>query len=213
MQDSLKQTSQCRIIIADKNPVVRAGLLDFFTKDERFEVAAALSSGREFLESCTNGAAKIGIVGWSLPDMDAAQLLNQTRQHNLKTRIVVYTSHINPSVLRKSVKAGAWGFVHKKEDVDTLVETVLQVEKGRLSLPWVDINRLNEHPLAALTERERGLLQALANGLTNEQIAARTGISRNTVKYHLKNIYDKLGVNNRAMAVGLFVSIPPDERD
>ncbi len=57
-----------------------------------------------------------------------------------------------------------------------------------------------------LTSRERELLAALANGWSNLQIASRIGISRNTVKYHLKNLYDKLGVNNRAMAVALYMS-------
>ena len=209
---TLNDTTHCRVIIADKNPVVRAGLVDYFTKDERFTVASAVSSGQGFLEFCENGSADIGVVGWSLMDMDADKLLAGVKRNRFKPRVVVYTSDVNPSVLRKAVKSGAWGFVHKKEDVETLIDTIFQVARGRLSFPWVDISKLSEHPLAALTERERDLLQALANGLTNEQIAARIGISRNTVKYHLKNIYDKLGVNNRAMAVGLFVSIPPDER-
>ena len=203
----------CRIIIADKNPVVRAGLVDFFSKHDRFDVATAVSSGNDYLEFCDNETADIAVVGWSLLDMDAQKLLTESKRRNIKVRIVVYTSDVNPSLPRKAIKAGAWGFVHKKEDVEMLVDTICQVAHGRICFPWVDINKLSEHPLAALTERERGLLQALANGLTNEQIASRTGISRNTVKYHLKNIYDKLGVNNRAMAVGLFVSIPPDERE
>ena len=82
----------------------------------------------------------------------------------------------------------------------------MAVARGRLSLPYVDIDLLNHDPLEGLTARERELLAALANGWTNLQIAARTGITRNTVKYHLKNLYDKLGVSNRAMAVALFMS-------
>ena len=65
---------------------------------------------------------------------------------------------------------------------------------------------LTTDPFAELTARERELLTALANGWTNLQIASRIGISRNTVKYHLKNLYDKLGVSNRAMAVALYMS-------
>ncbi len=79
-----------------------------------------------------------------------------------------------------------------------------------MSLPYIDIELLNYDPLAVLTARERELLAALANGWTNLQIASRTGITRNTVKYHLKNLYDKLGVSNRAMAVALFLSAPKD---
>jgi two-component system nitrate/nitrite response regulator NarP len=64
----------------------------------------------------------------------------------------------------------------------------------------------SKDPLEVLTVRERELLAALADGWSNLQIAARIGISRNTVKYHLKNLYDKLNVNNRAMAVALFMT-------
>jgi two-component system nitrate/nitrite response regulator NarP len=71
---------------------------------------------------------------------------------------------------------------------------------------------LTSDPLKELTARERELLTALANGWTNLQIAARIGISHNTVKYHLKNLYDKLGVNNRAMAVALYMSATKDQR-
>jgi DNA-binding NarL/FixJ family response regulator len=73
-------------------------------------------------------------------------------------------------------------------------------------VPYVDIGTITSDPLEVLTARERELLAALANGWTNLQIAARIGISANTVKYHLKNLYDKLGVNNRAMAVAMFMS-------
>jgi two-component system nitrate/nitrite response regulator NarP len=88
------------------------------------------------------------------------------------------------------------------------METISSVAKGRVSFPFVDIDALTHDPLDTLTLRERELLGALANGWSNLQIAARFGISRNTVKYHLKNLYDRLGVNNRAMAVALFMSTP-----
>jgi two-component system nitrate/nitrite response regulator NarP len=69
----------------------------------------------------------------------------------------------------------------------------------------LDIEALSNDPLQVLTTRERELLAALADGWSNLQIASRIGISRNTVKYHLKNLYDKLNVNNRAMAVALYM--------
>jgi len=112
--------------------------------------------------------------------------------------------------LRRAVKGGAWGFVSKTEEPAVLLEAVMSVARGRLSLPYVDIDLLNHDPLEGLTAREKELLAALANGWSNLQIAARTGISRNTVKYHLKNLYDKLGVSNRAAAVALFMSVQRD---
>jgi DNA-binding NarL/FixJ family response regulator len=88
------------------------------------------------------------------------------------------------------------------------LETISSVSHGRLCFPYLDMETLSKDPLDVLTTRERELLAALAHGWSNLQIAARIGISQNTVKYHLKNLYDKLGVNNRAMAVALFMSKP-----
>jgi two-component system nitrate/nitrite response regulator NarP len=93
-----------------------------------------------------------------------------------------------------------------------LVDAVAAVARGRMSLPYIDLQSLTSDPLGELTARERELLVALANGWTNLQIASRIGISRNTVKYHLKNLYDKLGVSNRAMAVALYMSATMDQR-
>ena len=108
-------------------------------------------------------------------------------------------------VLRQSVKSGAWGFISKADEPEILLDTIATVARGRLCLPYIDLQSLNEDPIETLTARERELLGALADGWSNMQIASRIGISRNTVKYHLKNLYDKLGVKNRAMAVALFV--------
>jgi DNA-binding NarL/FixJ family response regulator len=110
------------------------------------------------------------------------------------------------------VRLGAWGFISKSDEPAILVEAIASVARGRMSLPYIDLQTLTSDPLGELTARERELLVALANGWTNLQIASRTGISRNTVKYHLKNLYDKLGVSNRAMAVALYVSATMDAR-
>lgn len=79
-----------------------------------------------------------------------------------------------------------------------------------MSLPFIDISQLATDPLESLTVREEELLRALTNGWTNEQIASRIGISQNTVKYHLKNLYEKIGASNRAQAVAMYLSSAKD---
>ena len=126
--------------------------------------------------------------------------------------MIVYTGEPGKDVLRQAVRLGAWGFISKSDEPGMLVEAVAAVARGRMSLPYIDLHSLTSDPLGELTARERELLVALANGWTNLQIASRIGISRNTVKYHLKNLYDKLGVSNRAMAVALYMSATMDSR-
>ncbi len=195
------------VAIADQNPVVRAGLETLVQRDGRFSVCGVYATGGALIEALKVKPVEIAIVGWTLPDMTGGNVLTRLKQEKWRTRVVIYTGERSSEVLRQAIKGGAWGFVSKTEEPQVLLEAVVSVARGRLSLPYVDIDLLSHDPLEGLTARERELLAALANGWTNLQIAARTGISRNTVKYHLKNLYDKLGVSNRAMAVALHVSV------
>ncbi|MFA6139947.1 MAG: response regulator transcription factor [Hyphomicrobium sp.] len=199
-------------MIADKSPVVRAGLRDFITRDGRFEVLDTQSSGAAFISAVEQHPTDIGIIGWSLPDMNGGEILSTLKRRHVPTRIVVYTGEPGKDVLRQAVRLGAWGFISKSDEPSVLVDAIASVARGRISLPYIDLQALNSDPFAELTSRERELLTALANGWTNLQIASRIGISRNTVKYHLKNLYDKLGVTNRAMAVALYMQTTMDQR-
>ncbi len=201
-----------RVVIVDKNPVVRAGLKDFIMRDGRFEVVSALPTGSAFLSFAEQHPADIAIIGWTLPDMTGAEILTNLRRRNTELRIIVYTGEPGKDVLRQAIRLGAWGFISKSDEPAVLLDAVAAVARGRMSLPYVDLQSLTSDPLGELTARERELLVALANGWTNLQIASRIGISRNTVKYHLKNLYDKLGVSNRAMAVALYMSATMDSR-
>ena len=201
-----------RVMIADKSPVVRSGLRDFITRDGRFEVLEAHASGSAFIAAVEEQPTDIGIIGWSLPDMNGGEILATLKRRHIATRIVVYTGEPGKDVLRQAVRLGAWGFISKSDEPSVLVDSIAAVARGRMSLPYVDLQALTTDPFSELTSRERELLTALANGWTNLQIASRIGISRNTVKYHLKNLYDKLGVSNRAMAVALYMQTTMDQR-
>ncbi|HEY7670487.1 MAG TPA: response regulator transcription factor [Hyphomicrobium sp.] len=201
-----------KVAIADKNPVVRAGLQDFIQRDGRFEVVGSVPTGAAFLAFAEQHPVDIAIIGWALPDMSGAEVLSALKRRYAPTRVVVYTGEPGKDVLRQAVRLGAWGFISKSDEPAVLLDAVASVARGRMSLPYVDLQTLTKDPLGELTARERELLVALANGWTNLQIASRIGISRNTVKYHLKNLYDKLGVSNRAMAVALYMSATTDQR-
>ena len=178
------------IAVADKNPIVRAGLFDYIARDERFVVREMVDSGSEFISVCERHRIEVGVIGWGLPDMTGGDVLRAVKRRNLPTRVIVYTGDFSPAVLREAVKSGAWGVTSKADDPLVLIDTISSVYQGRMSIPFVDISALMSDPLENLTVREKELLRALANGWTNEQIATRIGISRNTVKYHLKNLYD-----------------------
>lgn len=200
---------QPKIIIADKSPVIRAGLADLIKRDGRFNVVATVATGSIFIDQAVAQKIDIGIIGWSLPDMTGGDVLETLKRRQAATKVIVYTGEQLSDVLQRAIKSGARGFMSKSEDGSALLETVSSVARGRVCFPYIDIENLGRDPLAVLTSRERELLGALANGWSNLQIATRFGISENTVKYHLKNLYDKLAVRNRAMAVALYMGNPP----
>jgi two-component system nitrate/nitrite response regulator NarP len=195
-----------RIAIADKNPVVRTGLVGIICRDGRFDVVAAVATGAAFLKLAEEQPIDIAVIGWAMSDMCGGDVLAALKARQSPIRVIVYTGESSPDVLRRTIKSGAWGFMSKSDEPEVLIETISSVSHGRVSFPFVDMEAATQDPLDVLTVRERELLAALADGWSNLQIAARIGISRNTVKYHLKNLYDKLNVNNRAMAVALFMT-------
>ncbi len=191
------------VAIADPHRIVCQALKEIIFHDGRFNPVAAVSTGHEFLNATEGQAIAVGIICWSLPDMTAGDVLLELNRRRSKIRIIIYSGEDGDRVLQEAVRLGAWGFASKRTESTRLLDIIATVASGRPSLPYVDLRAIAKNPLAGLTERERDLLSSLASGWSNQQIAERFGISRNTVKYHLKNLYDKLDVGNRTMAVAL----------
>lgn len=213
IQKTMLTNYRQKIVISDKNPVIRTGLVEILARDGRFEIAGTVSTGAGLLQLLETATADIAVIGWQLPDMTGGDVLAELKRRGARVRPIIYTGEKGQDVLRRTIKGGAWGFMSKSDEPAVLLETISAVSHGRVSFPYVDMDALSSDPLDVLTVRERELLAALADGWSNLQIAARIGISRNTVKYHLKNLYDKLDVHNRAMAVALYMARQKTHRD
>ena len=107
---------------------------------------------------------------------------------------------------RRVMGFGAAGFCPKSDPPERLLDTVAAVAAGQMVFPFVDVRQLNRDPWAHLTGREKELLTALAEGRSNDEIARHLSLSVNTVKFHLRNLYDKLAIKNRAQAVAFYFS-------
>lgn len=193
------------LVIADKSPLVRAGLSALFKGDERFSLIEVLSDGRDFLDAVARSPFDIGIIGWDMPTVHGRNILRTLRERENAPKIVVYTGNAAPDVPRQVIQLGGAGFCPKGEPPERILETVILVSKGRMVFPFIDLSHRETDPFDTLTARERELLAGLAEGLTNKEIAGGLDISLNTVKFHLKNLYGKLSVNNRAQAVAWFL--------
>ena len=97
--------------------------------------------------------------------------------------------------------AGVAAFVFRSSPIETLIQTCLDVAAGKMVFPFLDVRELRNDPINTLSRREKILIEALSEGLTNKQLSQRLEISSNTVKFHISNIFDKLSVKNRAQAI------------
>ncbi|TPN81461.1 response regulator transcription factor [Mesorhizobium sp. CU2] len=195
-----------RVVVAERNPFVVSALREMLECDGRFDLLGAVHSGAEFLELAAAAKFDVAVIGWKLADMDGADILAEIQNRQLGVRVTVFSNDHDIGILKQCVRLGAQGYCFQFDDPPIIFDTILAVAHGRICIPYIDINKVNDTPLSRLTVRERELLAVLSDGWTNLQIATRTGISENTVKYHLKNLYDKLDVRNRAMAVALYAS-------
>lgn len=137
--------------------------------------------------------------------MGGARLMEKLREEAAGLRIVVYGDQTSGAHLG-AMGAGAAGFVPRSGAVETLLETCTAVARGKMVFPYLDVRDLQNNLLQSLSRREKDMLEALSRGLTNRELSLDLGISANTVKFHLSNLYDKLSVKNRAQAIAYYYS-------
>jgi two-component system nitrate/nitrite response regulator NarL len=196
------------VLLADDHPLLLRGLRQVFEEDERFLVVATASDGERLLDAIDRFPVDVVVMGWLMPYRDGEAVLKQLRKRPTAPRIVVYSGLEDPSVPRRVMALGGAGFCSKRVAPEELREVVAAVAAGRMVFPY-EAAQEQDDPLAGLTEREGEILAALAGRQRTAQLAHTLGISPNTLKFHLKNIYLKLGVANRAQAVALHLSNRP----
>jgi len=194
------------VALADNNPLMLSALSDLFERDSRFTLVATLSSAEAFLEMMGRVPTRIGVVDWTLPALGGERLLENLRGRPNAPRVLVYGPEGDMDLVRRAMAAGAAGFCARSNLPQQLIDVAYAVAQGQMVFPFIDVRALKHDPTGELTTRERALLSALARGLANKDLAAELDISVNTVKFHLRNLYDKLGVNSRAQAIAFYYS-------
>ena len=192
------------VAIADKSPLILAGLDKLLSDDRRFTLVAKLTDGEEFLEAARQQKFTIAVIGWQLPTLHARDVLRALSRQVAAPKIVVYSGTNDPAAPAETLQLGGAGFVSKRAPPERLLDVLAAVAAGDMVFPFVDIRKMRSDPLENLTLRERSLLSALGSGHTNSQLAKDFGVSINTIKFHLRNLFEKLDVRNRAQAIALF---------
>jgi two-component system nitrate/nitrite response regulator NarP len=193
------------IAIADKNPMVLRGLEALLAMDRRFNLLLTASDGAHFLNSLAHLPVSLGVIGWELPPIRATEILQALAKRPSRPKIVVYSSTKDTAAPAETLRLGGAGFVSKLSPPERLLEVFAAVAAGDMVFPFVDIHKVRPDPLTSLTHRERDLLAALESGQSNAQLAREFGVSINTVKFHLRNLFGKLDVRNRTQAICLYL--------
>lgn len=193
------------IMLADGNPLVLSAMSEIIDRDPRFSLVATAATAEGFLGTVMRIPVQVGVIDWNLPALGGAKLIEVLRDQANAPRIVVYAEDTG-DLPRLAMTAGAAAFAPRSSDAETLMETCFDVASGKMVFPFLDVRDLQSDPIHQLSRKERAMLEALSKGLTNRELSKELGITINTVKFHLSNLYEKLSVKNRAQAIAFYYS-------
>ena len=218
--DAWGEGRPARVVIADDHGLVREGLRAVLEGEPDIEVVGEAEDGTEALEVCRRVHPDLILMDVRMPEVDGLEATRRIKEEMPTTSVVMVTMHENPDYLLEAIRAGAAGYILKDASAERLVEAVRRTLDGESPLNQELAMRLlmrmaseseagteaheaieRKGPLPeGITPREAEVLQHLAQGRTNPQIAENLEVSRGTVKIHVQNIIAKLGVSDRTQA-------------
>jgi DNA-binding NarL/FixJ family response regulator len=207
-----EMTMAITVLIADDHSLVRQGLRRYLEMAGDIEVIGEASTGEEVLSLMSNGSGvpDIVLLDIRMPEMDGLEAARRIQHDHPSVGVVMLTAYDDRQFVVEAVRAGARGYVLKARDAEHLIQTVRLVAGGNMVIdPQLvvalaeELSQTKERNRKAetLTAREVEVLQLLAFGHTNKDIAEQLFISPDTVKTHLEHIFEKLGASDRTAAV------------
>src|SRR3954447_18836179 len=203
-----------RVVLADDHPIVRDGLRKLLTLEEDIEIVGEASDGREVVQVIQNTNPDILILDLRMPYMDGLATLQALQQLERKVKVIVLTASEDKNEFVQAMKLGCSGIVLKQTAPELIVKSIRKVNSGEI---WLDSHTTaavmrqfaapgeliggqpptRNRERSPLSQREREIVGLVAQGYKNREMAEKMFISEQTVKNHLHNIFDKLGVSDR----------------
>jgi len=197
-----QSSSIIRILIVDDHPVVCAGLTSMLGLQADFEVIGSAASGEEALAIVRRDCPDLMLLDLRMPGMDGIGVLGALKKLEKSPRVIVLTSFEKEEDIYRAVRAGAHGYLLKDASESEMIDAIHIVNSGKRYIPRNIAARLADRMMRSdLTARELQILELLAQGSTNKQVAQTLNISDNTVRHHVNNIMEKLEVSDRTEAV------------
>lgn len=195
-----------RVIIADDHPIVLHGLHQLFARAGDFEVVAACASGDEALAAVRSRPADVLVLDLRMPGMSGMAVLRTMAAEGLTMKTVLLSAAVQDEQVVQAVQLGVLGVVLKESPPDDLLACVRKASEGlpcakteMMARAFGQTRNRDARPAeaAALTPRELEIVRMVSEGLRNKEIGERLSISEGTVKVHLHNVYEKLGIDGR----------------
>ncbi|HEY1817533.1 MAG TPA: response regulator transcription factor [Kofleriaceae bacterium] len=189
-----------RLALTEDHTIVRWALREALGKAEDIEVVAEAGTAEETLAMIRKDQPDVLLLDLSLPDRSGFDVLGELRQIDTAPLVVVLTWHTEPAYASRAIAAGAHGFLNKNVGPNELLEAIRAVSRGEQVVPaGLELaSAAGEHPAGALTAREQQVMEMLARGMTNREIAEHLSISIKTVDTHRGHVLKKLGLRNNS---------------
>lgn len=199
--DRTQSNELTRVLVIEAQKLVRLGIAAVLNDAAGFEIAGEADSGTRGFELFRKLDPDVTVLGLRLPDSCAIDHLDEYLIHRRNAKIVILADHAGDAEIAQSLKKGALGYICKDVEPDELVRAVRAVANGKKYIPADVAEILSEHiGHEELTKSELRTLRMLVGGMSNKEIAFALDVTENTVKTHVKNIFDKLGVSDRTSA-------------
>jgi two-component system nitrate/nitrite response regulator NarL len=196
-----------RVLVADDHPLFREALANSIEESPRLKVVGQAASAPEATAKIESVVPDVAVLDLKMPG-DGREVLAAVRSKGLATRVLFLSEYVDTASVLSAVSGGASGYLAKGSEAAAIRDAILEVARGGTTLSTdaqrallAGLEAREQVALSSVTPRELELLELLADGLSNADIAARLFVSPETVKAHLRNLFGKLGVSDRTSAV------------
>lgn len=197
------------VLLAEDHPLYRDGLAEAIRRRPELELLAATADGREALDRIRELEPEVAVLDVKMPGLDGMRVLHALDRDGAATRVLFVSAFTDGELVHDALAKGAGGFLSKESSGEQICDAIRKVARGETALaPEMQSALAGElrvrgrgNGAARLSERETQILRLLADGLSSTEIADALTVSVTTVKTHLRNLYDKLQVSDRAAAV------------
>jgi two-component system nitrate/nitrite response regulator NarL len=196
------------VVVADDHPVYRSGVVRALKETATIRVVAEATDGRAALEAIREHRPAVALIDYKMPKLDGIEVVNAVTRDEIPTHVVLLSAFDDAALVYKGLAAGASGFLTKESDSDEIVAAIISCAKGAGYVPTQlasglagELRHRAKGDSALLSRRELETVRMMADGLSVPQIAAKLHVAPTTVRTHAQNLYEKLGVSDRAAAV------------